>query len=228
LRHSKWIQELTRCRDAELLEILSECKEPLKIQPFIRKIVEAVAELQWDNTGKVIGMVSVEGEVITFTTAVNPADTGAVELWLPEIEAAMKHSMHAIAGECLRAYAQTDRSCWILQWPGQLVLNCSQVYWTSEVAKAIEAGTLARYVADTTIVELNKIVKLVRGSLSRLERATCSTLVTIDVHARDVTEKLVSECIASPREFSWESQLRYAVHVCHNCVSRGRTILPGH
>lgn len=32
-----------------------------------------------------------------------------------------------VAGEALEAYATNDRARWILDWPGQLVLNCSQV-----------------------------------------------------------------------------------------------------
>jgi hypothetical protein len=36
-----------------------------------------------------------------------------------------------IASESLEAYARTTRSEWILDWPGQLVLNCSQVWCCS-------------------------------------------------------------------------------------------------
>jgi dynein heavy chain, axonemal len=50
-----------------------------------------------------------------------------VEQWLLEVEGVMKRTLHKLAGEALDAYARTERSRWILEWPGQLVLNCSQV-----------------------------------------------------------------------------------------------------
>ena len=60
------------------------------------------------------------------------------------------------------------------------------MYWTKEVTQSIETGGskgLAEY-GDKCTSELNKIVNLVRGSLTSLERATCGALVVIDVHAR--------------------------------------------
>jgi dynein heavy chain len=39
----------------------------------------------------------------------------------------MRRAVHSLAREALVAYARTPRAQWILNWPGQLVLNCSQV-----------------------------------------------------------------------------------------------------
>lgn len=75
-------------------------------------------------------MESVESEQVPFIEAINPAATGAVEKWLLDTERIMKRTLHSLAGDALRSYAQSERSQWILEWPGQLVLNCSQVYWT--------------------------------------------------------------------------------------------------
>jgi hypothetical protein len=60
------------------------------------------------------------------------------------------------------------------------------VYWTREVTDAIQGGGakgLSQY-ATKCSQELSKLVNLVRGSLTNLERATCGALVVIDVHAR--------------------------------------------
>ena len=49
----------------------------------------------------------------------------------------------------------------------------------------------------------------VRGDLTKLNRATLSALVVMDVHARDTTMQLAREGIeGEPGHFSWLSQLR--------------------
>lgn len=85
-----------------------------------------------------------------------------------------------------------------------------QVFWTSEVAEAISTGGssgLSQY-GDKCTEQLNKIVNLVRGQLTSLERATCGALVVIDVHARDVTVQMAEGGVEDVRDFKWESQLR--------------------
>jgi dynein heavy chain, axonemal len=68
---------------------------------------------------------------------------------------------------------------------------------------------LAKY-AEKCTAELNKIVELVRGTLTKLQRATCGALVVIDVHARDVTAGMARQQVEHVRDFKWESQLRCA------------------
>ena len=66
----------------ELLEILAEAKDPLAVQPFVKKCFEAVKELTFEEEGGAIcGMVSVEGEKVTFEDKVDPAISGEREGW---------------------------------------------------------------------------------------------------------------------------------------------------
>ncbi|KXZ48211.1 DHC-9 protein [Gonium pectorale] len=195
----------------EVLEILSEAKDPLKVQPFVKKCFEAVREFIFEKNGEISGLTSVEGEKIQWIETVNPAATGAVEKWLLDSESCIRRTLHKVAGDALEAYAKAERSRWILEWPGQIVLNCSQVYWTREVTEAIRTGGsrgLAAY-AERCTLELNKIVNLVRSQLGTLERATCGALVVIDVHARDVVAAMAKDGVEDVRDFKWESQMRY-------------------
>ena len=67
----------------ELLEILSETKDPLNIQPFVKKCFEAVANLTFQPDLQITGCTSVEGETIAYDKSVDPTGDGnSVEAWL--------------------------------------------------------------------------------------------------------------------------------------------------
>lgn len=195
----------------QLLEILSECKDPLRIQDFTQKIFESVARFKFQSNGDITGMVSVEDERIPWIEPVSPHKIGPVETWLTKCETVIYQTMHKMARDAIEDYPNKERSSWILQWPGQLVLNCGQVFWTKEVMEAIESGGsrgLQEYSAICSD-ELAKIVQLVRGQLTSLQRATVGALVVIDVHARDVVDAMAAAGVERLDDFNWEAQLRY-------------------
>lgn len=56
---------------------------------------------------------------------------------------------------------------------------------------------------------LNKYSEAIRGNLTKLMRLKIVALVTIEVHARDVLEKLYKSGLMDISSFDWLSQLRF-------------------
>jgi hypothetical protein len=73
---------------------------------------------------------------------------GAVECWLLDVQGAMKRTMHSITREALVAYPKASRTSWILQWPGQLVLNGSQV--------GLDAAMYNTWIYTSQIIHVSK------------------------------------------------------------------------
>eukprot|EP00232_Nephroselmis_pyriformis_P004291 CAMPEP_0182904892 /NCGR_PEP_ID=MMETSP0034_2-20130328/32473_1 /TAXON_ID=156128 /ORGANISM="Nephroselmis pyriformis, Strain CCMP717" /LENGTH=1202 /DNA_ID=CAMNT_0025040141 /DNA_START=21 /DNA_END=3626 /DNA_ORIENTATION=+ len=195
----------------ELLEILSETKDPLRVQPFVKKCFEGIQVLEFQKRGGISAMTSSEGERVPFVRVVNPSShQNQVEQWLTAVWQAMMDSLHATCGKALASYLETPRQKWILEWPGQVVLCVGQIFWTQQVAEAMADGPrgLELYERKAT-QQLEDVVEIVRGQLTEVERATVGALVVIDVHARDVVSALVASDVSDEEDFDWLSQMRY-------------------
>ncbi|NWJ00116.1 DYH3 protein, partial [Crypturellus undulatus] len=193
----------------ELLEILSETKDPLRVQPHLKKCFEGIAKLEFTEALEIIGMISSEKEVVPFIDKIYPVKAkGMVEKWLLQVEEMMLASVRKVLQDGIRGYVKVPRKEWVLQWPGQVVICVSSIYWTKEVSEAISKGTLLDFLEQSNL-QIADIVELVRGKLSSGARLTLGALTVIDVHARDVVAKLAEDKITDLNDFQWISQLRY-------------------
>jgi dynein heavy chain, axonemal len=193
----------------ELLEILSETKDPLRVQPHLKKCFEGINKLEFTEQQEITAMISAEGEVVPFKEKIYPAKArGMVEKWLIQVEEMMSTSIRFVMKDANIAYAKTDRKRWVVEWPGQVVICSSQIYWTKDTETAIQNNKLKDYL-DLCSSQINDTVALVRGKLETGARIALGALIVIDVHARDVIKELYDSKISSINEFQWLAQLRY-------------------
>ena len=194
----------------ELLEILSQTKEVRNVRPHLRKVFEAIADLQFNDDDTMWAMISGEKEQVDFIKKIDPRDRN-VEYWMGDVEKMMTNSIRHVLKVSIDEYLNTKRTEWVRQHSGMCVLNGSQVHWTMDVEKAlIEEKTygLKKY-HEFLEKQLIDSVILVRQKLSKQEMLTLNALIVIDVHAKDVLGHMVKMEVNDVGAFEWISQLRY-------------------
>ena len=196
----------------ELLEILSQTKDPRAVQPHLRKCFEAIDKVTFledpssESGLQMTVMFSGEGECVEWDGKVCPE--GSVEHWLTEVETMMRISINTQIGLSVDDYAKTERPQWVLKWAGQVILACDQIYWSTETEDAIRQHKLQEY-HQKCHQQLLDVTQLVRMDLTKLQRVSLGALVTLDVHGRDVIENLVKANVQKEGDFEWSAQLRY-------------------
>ena len=106
--------------------------------------------------------------------------------------------------------------------PLQVALAGTQVWWTTEVNLAfnrLEEGyenALKDYYKKQ-VTQLNTLINLLLGDLTKGNRQRIMTVCTIDVHARDVVAKLIQQKVENSQAFTWLCQLRHRYEGAYTC-----------
>ena len=204
-----------------LLLILSQGSDPLQMQPYYEKVFDSISKVNHDRVDKsvITAMHSISGvdeEVIPFATPVKAA--GNIEEWLGAIEKEMQMTLKALCERCalqcmtmpLRDFV--DSNC------GQFALLGIQFSWTEHCQDALDkCRTSKSIMVETNKKQLGVLQELSSWCLTdlgtKMNRTKIETLVTIQVHQRDVffdLTKIFKERKAlDPNDFEWLKQARF-------------------
>jgi len=114
------------------------------------KCFEGISKVIFDEKDCVTGMLSAEGEDVMFIKKidVNEGDRkGNVEKWMLDIEDQMIKSLRELNKEAIREYPNAERTEWSKNFPGQIVLAASQIFWTREVEQALHDYDCENYLS---------------------------------------------------------------------------------
>ena len=157
-------------------------------------------------------MVAKDGEVVKFVE--DCSCEGQVENWLNNLLDAMRVTIRAEFSKSMKTVTEHARDKWLMMYPAQVSLAGTQICWTNDVNSAfqkLEEGyenALKDYY-KRQISQLNYLIVLLLGNLTKGERQKIMTVCTIDVHSRDTVAKLISKKLESLLSFDWQSQLRH-------------------
>uniref|UniRef100_A0A8C0E5M4 Dynein axonemal heavy chain 9 n=1 Tax=Balaenoptera musculus TaxID=9771 RepID=A0A8C0E5M4_BALMU len=203
---------------SDLLDILSNSTAPQQVQRHLSKLFDNMAKMQFqldasEKPTKIsLGMYSKEEEYVAFS---EPCDcSGQVEIWLNHVLAHMKATVRHEMTEGITAYEEKPREQWLFDYPAQVALTCTQIWWTTEVGMAfarLEEGyeNAMKDYHKKQVAQLKTLITMLIGQLSSGDRQKVMTICTIDVHARDVVAKMIAQKVDNAQAFLWLSQLRH-------------------
>ncbi|XP_074539499.1 dynein axonemal heavy chain 11 isoform X2 [Halichoeres trimaculatus] len=211
---------------ADLLDILAKGSRPKEVTFHLSKLFD-MSDLDFgknedlDNPKLAVGMYSKEREYVPLRNEC--CCQGPVEAWLTRLEETMRESIRGHLSEAVSVYEDRTREQWILDFPAQVALTGSQIWWSNDmelVFKRLEEGfefALKDY-NKKQISQLNLLIGMLLGELRSGDRQKIMTICTIDVHARDIVASLITQKVTSSQSFQWLSQLRHRwCEQLHHC-----------
>ncbi|SJL06320.1 related to Cytoplasmic dynein 1 heavy chain 1 [Armillaria ostoyae] len=206
--------------DEDLLEIIGNSKDILRIMKHLKKMFAGISTIKLDEElSQIQGMASREGEEVMFTEPILLADYPKINDWLARIETMMRLSLanlltdavvelQTFYGSGSKLYME-PLMAWMEKYPAQLVTLAVQVAWTSSVEDALESGAAPDASLDTVHQALDLLADIVLQELSPVTRRKCEHLITELVHQRDVTRSLIQQNVLDPKGFTWLYQMRF-------------------
>merc|ERR1719410_1951716 len=202
-----------------LLDLLSNGNNPQKVQQHMGDCFDNVQRLEFDkvNTKDAIGMYSKDGgEYVPFHKPFSCV--GAVEDWLNGLVEVMRQTLREILAKAKFTADQWElekpHHVWLYDYCAQVALTASQILWTEETDSQFEAledgnESAMKDFYKVCVERLHEQIKLVRTKLNKRDRTKIMTLITVDVHNREVIQMLIDSKIESAVEFAWQAQMRY-------------------
>lgn len=202
--------------DEDLLEIIGNSNDTLRIAKHLRKMFAGVSGLVMDDDSNILGLTSKEGEKVTLKTPISLIATPKINDWLRALESGMRETLSELLVEAVAEYQGLDDAdsaafeVYVEKFPAQVVVLATQAVWTSSVNSALQsANDSLQKLFEAQVNRLKYLASSVLRELDPIFRKKCEQLITEFVHQRDVIERLLKGNADSPIHYLWLLQMRY-------------------
>ena len=206
---------------ADLLDILSKGSSPWLLQKHFSKNFDAIDQIRYEmnedgtSSKTALGMIDGAKEFVEFHEPC--LCDGAVEVWLNKIMQWMRTSLRWHQANGYKTYEDKPRHEWAIDQCAQMCILVSRIIYTDDVNRMFEKleegdDNASKDYFDQCQTQLNHLSDLINGELTKGDRKKIITMVTIDVHGRDVITRLINARVEVADCFEWQSQLRYRIH----------------
>lgn len=200
----------------DLLDVLSNGNNPMKINKHISKIIIAMDRLELvEGSGgerpSAKGMHTRTGiEYIDFYAPCKLMSK--VENYLVLILKFMQDSLKAIVKTSLQESKTLEQVPWIKKTPSQVCLLTDLMHFVGNSERGINGlannQNSLKDVLQEQLKSLTNLIKTVMDQLDEETMAKVMVLIKAETHSRDVIEKLINEKVNKIDDFIWQSQLK--------------------
>ena len=207
--------------DPALLEILGQASDSHTIQAHLKSVFDNLDKVSFNDKDydRIVGLQSGEGERVALTKPM--LASGNVEVWLGTLLKSMQRSINDVIREAASRVNDLPLQKFMDEYPAQIGLLCCQIQWTQMCEEAIVGSKSDKKKMANTFQKvtdiLNTLIDITTKELSKMDRVKYETLITIQVHHRDVFEKLFKSHVKSIDDFEWLKQARFYWHDIKDC-----------
>ena len=205
-----------------LLIILSQGSDSQQMQPYYEKVFDSIDRVVHGKSDRtqIVEILSSMGNTKESVLLNKPVKAvGNIEEWLGELELEMQRSLKSLCEmAAVQCIAQPLRQ-FINASCGQFALLGLQLSWTVQCHEALtKARSNKQIMVETSRMQLSTLQDLSSWCLedlgSRMNRVKIETLVTIQVHQRDVfadmTKLFKERKLNDASDFEWLKQTRFS------------------
>ncbi|MES1907830.1 MAG: hypothetical protein MHM6MM_000870 [Cercozoa sp. M6MM] len=209
--------------NSALLQILSSSSDLSAVNSCFSKVFDAITKvtIEGDEITKFWTELSgyggaVDAEIIPLTRKVSA--TGNIEDWLNVLEREMRRTMRRLV---FNASNEAESNMDVEEFTNRHSAQCSllglQLLWTEEITRALKEcsqdKTALTRAMDNQSAVLSALSEMTTTTIpTKLVRTKIETMVTIQVHNRDVLAELCQlykeKKVSGAADFEWQKQLR--------------------
>jgi dynein heavy chain len=122
--------------DDDLLDILSQSKNPEAVQPHMGKMFDAMKEMKFGADAEVFGFVS--NELEEFDVEKPFKARGEVEKWLVKVEDAMRGTLYRDTKQGIKDFGEESLDEFLQTHICMVTLTVMQIYWSQDVEERLK------------------------------------------------------------------------------------------
>jgi dynein heavy chain len=138
---------------------------------------------------------------------------GNIEDYLTKLVQGMQTTMKDVVRDVSVDCESISLEDLIKKYPAQVCLLGIQLQWTREAQDALTKAKTDKLIMATANKKIGgvlfELVQMTTGDLAKLTRTNIETLITIQVHQRDIFDSMTKSKIKDPADFEWQKQCRF-------------------